>query len=82
MEFKEFENPEQKDYDIKVGNKNINNPSKTVDDSLNSEEGIDLNMIDEDYGKVPEMPIITNQNPDFEINEYGEIIREPKGKSR
>jgi len=48
MEFKEFENPEQVDYDLKVGINNIPPFTNTFDDSLNSEEGIDLNALDDE----------------------------------
>ena len=75
MEFKEFENPEQKDYDIKVGVNNIESNSSVIDNSLNTDEGIDLNILGEN-----EIPIMNVDNPNVTINEFGEIIRE--GKSR
>jgi len=45
MEFKEFKNPEEEDYDIKVGVNNITPNSKVIDNSLNTDEGIDLNAL-------------------------------------
>ena len=82
MEFKEFENPEQKDYDIKAGSKNTTttNPLTTFDNSLNSDSGIDLNAL----GDMLEFTTsTTNSNTNYEINEFGEIIRpEGKGNSR
>jgi len=75
MEFKEFDNPEKLDYDLNVGIKNANLPVGTPDNSLNSEEGIDLNML----GKEEFIPESTEANFNGEINEYGEIVR---GRSR
>jgi len=82
MEFKEFENPEQKDYDVKVGTKaSTFTPPSNNNDALNTDEGIDLNALCNE--NVPEFTIPTNFNSNFEINEFGEIIRpEEKGKSR
>ena len=76
MEFKEFENPEQKDYDIKVGSKSTTNPLT----NLSNSQGIDLNGLE---GMLGFTPPTTNSNADFEVNEFGEIIRpEEKGNSR
>lgn len=53
-----------------------------VDNSLNSNKGIDLNDPDvyEDYAKTSETSISGSDNLNFTINEFGEIIR-PEGKS-
>lgn len=75
MEFKEFENPEESDYDIKSGSKNVNPSTIVVENSLNVEEGIDLNA-PQFYNDGAD-----NQEPNFQINEFGEIIR-PEGKSK
>ena len=65
MEFKEYKNPEQADYDIKIGSKT---PTfiPPVDNSLNTNETF-------------EMPQVSGANPNFQINEFGEIIRGSEG---
>jgi len=74
MEFKEFENPEQKDYDVKVGTKvsTFTPPSNNVD-TLNTDVGIDLNALGD---KTFSMPQASDDNGNFTINEFGEIIRD------
>jgi len=74
MEFKEFSNPEAKDYDVKVGVKNLGTIKKNViDNSLNTDEGIDLNML----GQPFEMPTPTTES-NATFNEYGEIVRKSR----
>ena len=74
MEFKEFENPEQADYDIKVGAKAPTFMPPTIDDELNMDDGIDLNALgDEEFS----MSQVDNNNIGFAINEFGEIVRAP-----
>ena len=74
MEFKEFENPEQNDYDVKVGaNAPTFTPHYNNDDMINTDEGIDLNALgDEPFS----MPQVSGDNGNFTINEFGEIIRD------
>jgi len=69
MEYKEYLNPGAPNDDIETGIKNIkpatnNNP----DNSLNTEDGIDLN----DFANES-LP-----NPTATVNEYGEIIRKSR----
>ena len=77
MEFKEFSNPEQQDYDVKVGVKSV--PPVTVDDITKRigekitelEDGIDLNALSE-------VEIPSGRHPtksDFYIDEFGDIIK-------
>ena len=80
MEIKEFENPEKTDYDIKGRLKSIKTQPNKVDNSFNSDNGIDLNALYE-YKKSLEMANNNERHDDFDINGFGEIIR-PEGKSR
>jgi len=69
-EFKEFENPEAKDYDLKVRDKSLVSRKVMFDNTLNTDEGIDLNDLTSEFHAE------INDNPGtFEINKYGEIIR-------
>ena len=78
MEFKEFENPEQRDYDLKIDSESVRPPSTNYNDSLNSADGIDLNALGSDDFRIE----IPKSNANFRINEFGEIIREEKGRTR
>lgn len=74
MKFKEFENPEQKDYDIKVGTKVPTfTPPSNNDAALNIDEGIDLNALDDETFSMPQ---VSADNGNFTINEFGEIVRD------
>lgn len=74
MEVKEFENPEQNDYDIKVSTKvPIFAQPNNNDDSLNTDKGIDLNALGDETFSVPQM---SGDNGNYTINEFGEIIRD------
>ena len=85
MEFKEFENPEQAGYDVKAGVKNAKTLTPIVDNSLNTEAGIDLNALadaDLDEFSLEQLQTVKSEvsKGNFTINEFGEIIR-PEGKS-
>jgi hypothetical protein len=46
MEFKEYGNPEEADYDIKVGIRGAGTAVSTPDNYLNTNQGVDLNDMD------------------------------------
>ena len=83
MEFKEFENPEQADYDLKVGNKSAKTTNVPVDNSLNTDEGVDLNALVDEMMTDFENPKPNVSTSGATINEFGEIIRpNNQGKPR
>ena len=78
MEFKEFKNPLQVDYDIKSGIKNVTTKKQIPDNSLNLDQGVDLNSLGDLYNQN-----FSDSNNNIEVNEFGEIIRvETTGRSR
>ena len=72
MEFKEYENPEQPDYDLKVGIQNPDPIPTKYNHDLDTDEGIDLNALGDSDWIPPEVDVT---NTGYEINAQGEIIR-------